>query len=56
METYITILNLIVAFGIFFLAYRIFKLTNERDKLEKQLEETTKECRFWKNKLKNYLS
>ncbi len=54
METYTTILNLIVAFGIFFLAYRIFKLTKEKEKLEKHLEEKTKECKFWKSKLKQY--
>jgi len=55
METYTTILNSIVLVGIIFLAYRIFKLTNEKEKLEKHLEEKKAEAKAWKTLLKKYI-
>jgi len=55
MGTYIIILNLIVLFGIIFLAYRIVKLTNEKEKLEKHLEEKKAEAKAWKTLLKKYI-
>lgn len=56
METYTTILNSVVLVGIISLAYIIWKQSKENDKLQKELDEKTKECKFWKTKLKNYLS